>query len=273
LCTGTDGINGIGDFFYTPMEQKQIINFNITIGKYSAFIDQILALVKKGSSAAVYVANVHMFVEAVRNKSFIKVINEADIVTPDGVPLTWSLKLLHGIKQERVAGMDLLPDLLQQLSLQKSAVYFYGGSPGLLKETEKYLHNTFPHLQVAGLYSPPFRELTNAETAEIAEAINRSGAGIVFVVLGCPKQEKWIASMKGKVNAVMIGIGGALPVLIGVHKRAPAWMQHNGLEWLFRLYQEPNRLWKRYFVTNSFFVYLLLKEKIRLTLGKGRVSV
>lgn len=256
-------------FLYTPMEQKKIINFNVSIGKYSTFISNIVSLANQRSSSNVYVANVHMFVETARNKEFNQIINEADIVTPDGIPLTWSLKLLYGIKQERVAGMDMLPDLLLQLSAQKLSVYFYGGTPQVLEKTSEYLKNNYPDLNVAGLYSPPFRALTTEEAATIAKEINNSKANVVFVVLGCPKQEKWIAAMKGRINAVMIGVGGALPVLIGEHKRAPGWMQHNGLEWLYRLYQEPGRLWKRYLTTNVFFIYLLAKEKIKITFRRG----
>jgi N-acetylglucosaminyldiphosphoundecaprenol N-acetyl-beta-D-mannosaminyltransferase len=105
------------------------------------------------------------------------------------------------------------------------------------------------------------------EEREVIEKINASGANIVFVVLGCPKQEKWMASMKGKIKAVMIGIGGALPVMIGMHKRAPGWMQENGLEWFYRFYLEPKRLFKRYAVTNSVFVYLICKEIVKKQLS------
>ncbi|MGI8584568.1 MAG: WecB/TagA/CpsF family glycosyltransferase [Chitinophagaceae bacterium] len=255
------------------MEQKKIIDFKVSIGKYSTFIDYILYLATQSSSSNVFVANAHMFVEAYNNNDFKRIVNEADVVTPDGVPLSWSLKLLHGIKQERVAGMDLLPDLLRTFSLHRLPVYFYGGTPGLLEETEKYLKKVYPDLPIAGSYSPPFRELTDEEALAVKEQINNSKARAVFVILGCPKQEKWMASMKGKINAVMLGFGGALPVLIGIHKRAPVWMQRNGLEWLYRFLQEPKRLWKRYLITNMFFIYLLIKEKIKFTLRRAKVSI
>ena len=116
---------------------------------------------------------------------------------------------------------------------------------------------------VAGLYIPPFINMNDLEEKKIAEKINSSGAALVFVVLGCPKQEKWMASMKGRVNAVMVGVGGALPVMIGDQRRAPRWMQKNGLEWFYRMVQEPGRLFKRYAVTNSFFLYLLAKAYLR----------
>ncbi len=250
------------------MERKKIIEFGISTGSYPKFINNIVSLAQTRHSSYVCVANVHMFIEAYLDKNFNKVIDHADIVTPDGRPLTWSLRMLHGVSQDRVAGMDLLPDLLEQLTAKKLPVYFYGGSSGLLQKTGNFMKAKYPDLSIAGMYSPPFRTLTSEEESRVIEDINNSGACAVFVVLGCPKQEKWMASMKGKINAVMIGIGGALPVLVGIQKRAPSWMQDAGLEWLFRLLQEPGRLFKRYAVTNSLFVYLLSKEYINTRLLK-----
>jgi N-acetylglucosaminyldiphosphoundecaprenol N-acetyl-beta-D-mannosaminyltransferase len=129
----------------------------------------------------------------------------------------------------------------------------------MLERTRLYLQKNFPQLPIAGLYSPPFRPLSSLEEEQIIDTINRSGAKFVFVALGCPKQEKWMASMKGRVQACMIGIGGALPVLVGMQKRAPRWMQKTGLEWFYRMVQEPGRLFKRYAVTNTLFLWLLLK--------------
>ena len=250
------------------MENTQFINFSISTGKYASFLSYIMFLAKKGSSSTVCVANVHMFIEAYRDNNFLRVVNNADVVTPDGQPLTWGLKLLYGIKQDRVAGMDLLPDLLVMLSEMNMPTYFYGGSDQLLKKTHTYLETKYPDLKIAGLYSPPFRPLTEKEEENIISDINASGAKVVFVILGCPKQEKWMAQMKGRINAVMIGIGGALPVMVGLQKRAPVWMQKSGLEWLFRLAQEPQRLFKRYAVTNALFIYLLLKEYVQIKVFK-----
>ncbi len=207
-----------------------------------------------------------MFVEAYLDESFCKIVKEADIITPDGKPLTWGMRLLYGIRQDRVAGSDILPDLLQQSEMQSLSVYFYGGSQKLLDETSEFLKNNHPNLKVAGLYSPPFRELNEEENWDIISMINNSAAHIVMVVLGCPKQEKWMASMKGKINAVMIGIGGALPLIVGTQKRAPRWMQNAGLEWMFRLAIEPRRLFKRYAVTNSLYVYIVFREFFRIRL-------
>ncbi|MEO9210110.1 MAG: WecB/TagA/CpsF family glycosyltransferase [Ginsengibacter sp.] len=201
-----------------------------------------------------------MFIEARRDPGFLELIKNSEIVTPDGQPLTWALKSLYGIKQDRVAGMDLLPDLLKIMSEQHVSAFFYGGEPEMLDNAQIYLKDTYPDLNVAGFYSPPFRPLTYSEENKIIEEINKTLPSVVFVILGCPKQEKWMASMKGRINTVMVGIGGALPVMVGIKKRAPRWMQNCGLEWLFRLSQEPSRLFKRYWQTNNLFVWIFLKE-------------
>jgi N-acetylglucosaminyldiphosphoundecaprenol N-acetyl-beta-D-mannosaminyltransferase len=245
------------------MQRDRLIHFDLSLGKFSSFLPNMIDLARERSSATVCVANVHMFVEAYRDRNFSKVIHNADIVTPDGKPLTWGLRILNGIRQERVAGSDILPELLRECEKEELSVFFYGGSDRLLSDTLKFLRRSYPALKVAGSYSPPFRALTEEENAGIIDKINGAAPNVVVVVLGCPKQEKWSADMKGKINSLMIGFGGALPLLIGSQKRAPLWMQRSGLEWLYRLYVEPRRLFKRYAVTNTLFVYIILKEFLR----------
>jgi N-acetylglucosaminyldiphosphoundecaprenol N-acetyl-beta-D-mannosaminyltransferase len=245
-------------------------SLQISVGPYRSFVDNILDLAVARESSYVCVANVHMLVEAQRSKEYRKMVTGADIVTPDGMPLTRSLKLLNGVEQERVAGMDLMPDLLSRAEEAQLRVFFYGGQKSMLQKTEKYIRENYPQMQIAGLYSPPFRPLTAGEMDEVADLISESGANLVFVVLGCPKQEKWMAEMKGRIPAVMIGVGGALPVLIGDLKRAPMWMQRHSLEWVYRLMQEPTRLFKRYLVTNTIYLYLVISTKIHLMLLGNR---
>lgn len=245
---------------------------SVTTGKYQDFIERIKLLAVTEKSSYVCVANVHMLVEAKNDANFSKIVNSADMVTPDGMPLVWALRLLHKYKQDRVAGMDLLPDLLKLSEQNQFPVYFYGGSNTHLEKTNEFLKANYPALLIAGLYSPPFRPLTEPEEKDIVQKINDSKAKLVFVVLGCPKQEKWIASMKGRINACMIGIGGALPVLIGSQKRAPLWMQKNGLEWLYRFSQEPSRLAKRYATTNSTFLWLLFKAWVKQAFTSGKTE-
>jgi N-acetylglucosaminyldiphosphoundecaprenol N-acetyl-beta-D-mannosaminyltransferase len=242
--------------------REQVISLSISIGSYKSFVEAIIEVSKLKESSYVCVANAHMTIEAYWDPHFAHVVNSADFVTPDGMPLVKALKLLYGIKQDRIAGMDLMPDLLIEAEKNELGVYFYGGSDEMLSKTKEYLEINYPKLKNHYFYSPPFRPLTIEEEQDVVNMINESAAHIVFVALGCPKQEKWMSSMKGKVNACMLGIGGALPVMIGMQKRAPMWMQKLSLEWVFRLYQEPKRLFKRYFVTNSLFLWLFLKEWI-----------
>lgn len=242
--------------------RHQLITIQISLGQYSDFVTAIINNAEMSSSSYVCVANVHMLVEAHNDPDFAEVVNNSEIITPDGNPLTWALKFLYGISQPRVAGMDLLPSLLDEASKKSIPIYFYGGTTSMLNSTLEYVAHFYPNLNIAGVYSPPFRPLTSIEESFVIDNINNSKAKIVFVALGCPKQEKWMASMKGRVQATMIGIGGALPVMIGLQKRAPIWMQKSSLEWFYRLLQEPKRLFKRYAITNSIFLWLLLKAKI-----------
>ncbi len=241
------------------LDKRFLISIPISNGTYKEFIDSIITLAVNKASAYVCVANVHMLVEAYRDPDFARVVENADLITPDGMPLAKAIKSFYGINQERVAGMDILTDLLNIAEKKKLGVYFYGGSPEMLTNTNRFISIKYPNLKISGLYSPPFRALSIEEEADDIIKINNASASIIFVVLGCPKQEKWMYRMKGKINAVMIGIGGALPVLIGMQKRAPYWMQKNSLEWLWRFQQEPRRLFKRYFITNAMFLGLYYK--------------
>jgi N-acetylglucosaminyldiphosphoundecaprenol N-acetyl-beta-D-mannosaminyltransferase len=244
------------------MNKTTLMGFPLSLGSYAEFVDGICDLAGRKTSAYVCVANVHMFVEASMDQKFSEIIEQASIVTPDGKPLTWALYATRGLRQERAAGMDLLPELLNAAADRGLRVYFYGSTPEVLARTREFMERHHPTTAIAGMYSPPFRPLTADEEADVAETINHSGAHLVFVVLGCPKQELWMASMKGRVQATMIGVGGALPVLIGDQRRAPRWMQRAGLEWFYRLTQDPRRLFKRYFVTNTLFVCWTVRELV-----------
>jgi N-acetylglucosaminyldiphosphoundecaprenol N-acetyl-beta-D-mannosaminyltransferase len=255
------------------MKKLTIFNFPVSVGKYHEYLDNIIESAELRNSKYIYVANVHMLVEAYMNRSFLDKVYNAFIITPDGKPITWALKLLHGIKQDRVAGMDILPALLERAEKTRLPVFIYGGTHSLLERAGEYIEEHYPNLLVTGFYSPPFNDPTPEEESQIIEKINNAAPGLVFTVLGCPKQEKWMASMQGRINSVMIGIGGALSVLVGIQKRAPKWMQKASLEWFFRLCLEPRRLFKRYAVTNSFFLYLLGKELIKKTFFRKKFSL
>ena len=243
------------------LTKKRVISIDVSIGRYQDFLDEIVALSLRKESAYICVANVHMVIEAYDDKEFQQIVNKAAIVTPDGMPLVKVLKAFYGIQQDRVAGMDIFPDLLRRAAENGLRVYLYGSTDQVLNEIKKRAKHLYPDLQIVGMYSPPFRELTSEEQEMIVEKINSVSPHLVFVSLGCPKQEKWMAKMQGKVHATMIGVGAAFLTFIGELKRAPKWMQDLSMEWLFRLVQEPQRLFKRYAYTSPKFVYLFFKHR------------
>ena len=241
------------------MKTKKIFNSVISVGEYRSFVDKIIFYAHSKIPSYVCFANVHMVVEAYRDKSFQKLVNEADLLLPDGKPLSVFLKLSEGINQDRVCGMDILPDLLRQAEESGASIYFYGSTEELLRAIVQKAQTEFPKIKIAGYYSPPFRDLTREEDETITEKIRQTHPDLVFVSLGCPKQEKWMAAHKTKLNACLLGLGQAFKVYAGVEKRLPLWMRNLSLEWVFRLYLEPRRLWKRYLYTNSIFLFLAVK--------------
>ncbi len=208
----------------------------------------------------VCLANVHMLMEAKGNADFNSIFRNADLRLLDGMPLVWSYRVFHGYRPERIAGKHLMHALLEKAAEEGLSVFFYGSTPEKLYRAEQFLQQYYPGLEIAGMISPPFRALIAEEFQAHADFIQESGASIVFVALGCPKQERWMHTMRGRIPAVMIGVGIALEVLTGQQKSTPLWMERAGLEWLFRLLKEPNRLWKRYLLTNSRFIALFLKS-------------
>ena len=248
------------DIHTQPQTRKRVVSLDLTLMPFAKFRDDILAAAARGESKTVCFANVHMVIEAHQNPALALDVNGADWVAADGMPLVWSLKQLYGIRQDRLAGMDLMPSLLEGAEVQNLPVYFYGSTDDELARAVAVCAERYPRLNIVGTYSPPFRPLTAHEEKTVVEQISTSGAKLVFVALGCPRQEQWMARMRGQIAAVMLGIGGALPVLTGSVNRAPAWVRNAGLEWSYRLVQEPRRLFKRYFTTNSLFIKALTKQ-------------
>ncbi|MEM6252846.1 MAG: WecB/TagA/CpsF family glycosyltransferase [Cyanobacteria bacterium P01_D01_bin.156] len=198
--------------------------------------------------------------EARFNDGLQRALTKADMVTPDGMPLVWVMRFLGRTAQDRVAGMDIFTAVCKQSVQENVSIYLLGATQDVLDKVVAKLRVDFPTLNVAGFESPPFRKWTFLEEEAIAERVNQSGAGITFVSLGCPKQECWMESNHGRVKSVMIGVGGVFPVYAGNKKHAPGWMRNNGLEWLYRLAQEPQRLFKRYFTTIPPFIWLAFQQ-------------
>lgn len=205
-------------------------------------------------SRYVCACNVHSVVTTTTDPEFKAAVNGADMSTPDGAPIAWACRHLGYAKQERINGPDLMWRYLREAERLGQSVYFYGSTEYSLSRLRSSLELNFPALVVAGMLSPKFRTLSSSEDEADIHTINSSGANVLFVGLGCPKQEKWMAAHRGRVQAVMIGVGAAFDFHSGLTRRAPVWMQQNGLEWLHRLFSEPRRLFKRYLTTNTRFV-------------------
>jgi bacterial polymer biosynthesis proteins, WecB/TagA/CpsF family len=243
--------------------QQRILFTKVECTSYSAATAQILDWARQHESRSVYAANVHMLMEAHDHADFQQIVNQADLVTPDGMPLVWALRLKGQRAQQRVYGPTLMLSVLQAAAQARIPVGFLGSTDAILARLSEKMLAVYPDLQIAVCLPLPFRPQTQAEEQALRETINSSGARILFVALGCPKQERWISAQRGKMDAVMLGVGAAFAFHAGAVKQAPSWMQKLGLEWLFRLNQEPGRLWRRYWLNNPRFVLLLLVELIQ----------
>ncbi len=251
------------------LPKQEVVGVGITLGPFATHVDRMVALGAARRSSYVCCVNAHMAVEAARDPGFARVVNEADLATADGMPLLRCLQWFGGERQERVAGNDLMPALLRCAAEQGLSVYLYGGREEVLQRIRDRAAHEFPTLRIAGMHAPPFRALSEAELQADADRINASGAHIVMVSLGCPKQERWMAVMRPAVHALMIGLGGAFLLYADVDTRAPKWMRDLALEWAYRLALEPGRLWKRYLVTNTLFLGLAVRDAWRRVAGGG----
>lgn len=246
----------------TARQTGRVLGIRIDALGWNEAIARLLGWARHNESRYVTICNAHVVVTASQDGAYRKVIESSDMATPDGAPVAWMLRRQGFAGQQRINGPDLTWALARSCEAEGISVFFHGSTAETLEKLRHQLLSAFPALQIAGMESPPFRPLNVEEDAAAVARINASGAGIVFVGLGCPKQERWMAEHKGKVNAVMIGVGAAFDFHAGMVSRAPAWMRNNGLEWLHRLASEPRRLWKRYLVTNSLFIVGAIRQLV-----------
>jgi len=247
------------------------------IRKYSLFgvfygaIDYTQActlIVEKASqnkSYGVSALAVHGLVSCYQDLSLMNLVNKIDLIVPDGQPIRWALNSFYkaGLR-DRVYGPFLTLKVLEEANRRKLRVFLYGSTKNTCDKFVRFIAVKYPLVEVVGVHVDRFREATEDEDLEDINKINDSGAHIVLVGRGCPRQEIWVANHLGKVNAAMMAVGAAFDFYAGTVKQAPKWMQDNGLEWLFRLIQEPKRLWKRYLFTNSIFIFLFIKYRFFL---------
>ena len=233
-------------------------------------IERIAGWIGKPQSQYVCVADVHSAMLTRTNPSHMASMRGAAMVTPDGMPLVWTGRALGHKTMSRVSGPDLLPEVCAASEKRGWRHYFYGGDEGVADQLQANLKARFPKLDIVGTYSPPFRPLTDAEDAAIVRAILDAKTDILWVGLGCPKQEKWMADHVAKLPGVtLIGIGAAFDFHTGRVERAPLWMQRNGLEWLHRLASEPKRLWRRYLVIAPRYAILATGQILRKIARRG----
>jgi N-acetylglucosaminyldiphosphoundecaprenol N-acetyl-beta-D-mannosaminyltransferase len=237
---------------------RRILGIRINATTYADATRQILNWARAGESRYVCCAAVNNIIEARDSRDYAAVMEQADLVTSDGMPLVWTLRAL-GLQATRVYGPDLTPLVIEAAAREQIPVALYGGTPRVLARLQS-------RFEVAYAEAPPFRPPTSDEDARSTQAIINSGARIVFVGLGSPKQDRWMHAHRGKIPAVMIGVGAAFDFLAGVKPQAPRWMQNSGLEWLFRLSTEPRRLWSRYLKQNPRFAILALTQILRARL-------
>ncbi len=238
------------------LEHRYILNIRVDATSYTDATNRIFELARERRFGYVCVANVHMVMEAYDDQAFARVVNSAALVTPDGMPLVWALRALRVKTASRVYGPTLTLHLCKAAARQGVPIGLYGGTPESLAAFEAFLQKRFPGIQIVCQIAPPFRPLTPEEDKAYTQQIVQSGAQILFVGTGCPKQEFWMAAHQDRIPAVMLGVGAAFDFHSGRVKQAPKWLQTIGMEWLFRLLMEPKRLWKRYVKHNPRFAIL-----------------
>ncbi len=244
---------------------KSLFGVDLSIVDYDSASDLIIAQALAHQSYGVTSLAVHGLVTAIIDKKIGEHIAKLDMVTPDGQPIRWALNSFYnlGIK-DRVYGPTLTLQVLEKAGRNNLKVFLYGSTTKTLDKLSEFIRRKYPTVAICGVHKDRFRDATVEEDSEDIEKINASGAHIVLVGRGCPRQEAWVSDHLGKINAVMMAVGATFDFHAGTVKQAPPWMQDRGLEWFFRFLQEPGRLWKRYLITNTYFILLFLKYKFIL---------
>jgi len=245
-------------------DKVRILQTDVSRYDLSETMEQMSSAIEEGRKLRIAVTPVNCLLWARKNRELNAIYNSADIVTADGVPVVWASRLLSSPIKGRVTGLDLLPAFSAISARKKFSFFFLGAAEGVAEKLAGKLKNDYPGLDIAGTWSPPYREqFSDEENREMIDRVNSSGADVLWVSLTAPKQDLWIAQHFEKLNvSVAVGVGAAFDVVAGNIQRAPYWMQRNGLEWLYRLLKEPGRLSKRYLVEAPQFIPLIIKQLI-----------
>jgi exopolysaccharide biosynthesis WecB/TagA/CpsF family protein len=246
--------------------RKDVLGVEVSVTDYDELARLFITAARRGEPAVGTFLAVHAVVTAAMDPSYRYRINAFDVIGADGQPVRWALNLLHNTRMsERVCGPIMMLRMCAKCADEGVSIYLYGSTPQTLKSLQSNLEDMFPAIRVAGVESPPFRPLTPEENQAACDRINQSGAGIVFIGLGCPRQDIFAHQNRNRIKAVQLCVGAAFDFHAGNKKMAPDWMQRFGLEWTYRMMQEPRRLWKRYLVTNTAFLLLMTR---RMMLGR-----
>lgn len=247
----------------TATSQGDVIGIGIHAVSMQAAVAQISEWTNSRESRAVFLCNAHSLAHGRTHRKFRDALESGDLRLPDGAPVAYMLRRAGFKNQSRVCGPDLMLKYFKSAADRGETVFLYGSTPSTLAKLKERCSKEFPGLKVHS-YSPPFRALSEDEDEEVVRMITASGAQTVWVALGCPKQEQWIAEHRDRIHSVLLGVGAAFAFHAGDSARAPSWMQQFGLEWLHRLMSDPRRMWKRYLVTNTQFLLFAALSAVRI---------
>ena len=242
----------------------RVVSLLPSVCDHDSAIKKIADLVNKKAGGYVCFSTVHMVMESYDNAEYAAKVNAADLIITDGMPLVWMQKLQGAKNAARVRANDLMISLCRYAEKNNLSVGFYGGKQEVIDAIIERAAKETPELKIVYAFSPPFRALTDEEDATITAEINRAAPDILFTGLGCPKQENWMWAHKNKTKTVMLGVGASFDFYAGNVKESPEWLGKLGLEWLYRLKQEPKRLWKRYLILNPRFMSLAALQLLGL---------
>ncbi|MFA9478263.1 WecB/TagA/CpsF family glycosyltransferase [Phycisphaerales bacterium AB-hyl4] len=242
-------------------ERYDLFGVHVSATCYDDVVDCVIDAARSGRPATVDFMAVHGLVSAIRDPAQRDRLNCFDIIAPDGQPVRWALNRFHraGLT-DRVYGPEAMRRLVHAAAEQGIGIYLYGSSQAVIERLRANLQHDCPTLTIAGAEPSLFRPLTDEESEALVQRINTSGAGLVFVGLGCPRQEVFAFEHRERIKAVQLCVGAAFDFHAGTKPMAPAWMQRRGLEWLYRMLTEPGRLWQRYLITNAIFSFLYLRR-------------
>ncbi|MCA9246492.1 MAG: WecB/TagA/CpsF family glycosyltransferase [Planctomycetales bacterium] len=251
--------------------KRDLLGVHLSEVTYDRVLDTLVEAARHRRPAIASFFAVHAVVTHGRDSKLRQMVNRFDMIAPDGMPVRWAMNLLYRARlPSNVRGTGTMLLMCERAAREGMSIYLYGGTPETIEILQENLLRAYPGLKIAGAESPPFRKLTEEEDAEVVRRINDSGAHFLFIGLGCPKQDIFASEHQDSIHAVQLCVGAAFDFHAGKTREAPHWMQRSGLEWFYRLCQEPRRLWKRYLVTNTQFVQMVARQGLGMLFTRSR---